>query len=393
MKQKKASKMMYIIIPDDIIMGIFLRLPAKYVFKLRCVCKYWYNLISNPDFIKLHLHHHQHVDQTNHSILVFDYSPSTDYDHHTMVHSLNYYYKNNSIDDASPAKWVSISTPINWKLQNGSNYVPLGSCNGLLCIFTSESAWSSGNGIRVLNPCTKQCKELPQLDHERIVPAAATYGHSTYGFGYDRINDDYKLVKNFSQCSLNCNVDYITVVNVYTLRTNSWRRIEDVLHCKLKYVGVLVGGALYWRGKRRVENRLLDYIIVGFELGDEVLKEISFPPSSSRAQSQHLLELNGCLSTFQVTSHDTIEVWSLMNSDDDWVHLFTIAEPKLVFGRRWTPLGASNEDGELLIKVENRELVWYNPRDGKTRFFAKIPNSRAVVKYTESLVSLKYPRW
>ncbi|OMO87439.1 hypothetical protein COLO4_20655 [Corchorus olitorius] len=42
-------------LPTGIIMEILSRLPFKFVLNCRCVCKTWYQIISDPHFVRLHL--------------------------------------------------------------------------------------------------------------------------------------------------------------------------------------------------------------------------------------------------------------------------------------------------------------------------------------------------
>lgn len=50
------------------------------------------------------------------------------------------------------------------------------------------------------------------------------YGHTTYGFGYDSINDIYKVVAIFFYLCDNGVVE--SQVKVHTLGANSWRLVQ-----------------------------------------------------------------------------------------------------------------------------------------------------------------------
>ncbi|KAK1558326.1 hypothetical protein Q3G72_001088 [Acer saccharum] len=49
MKEKEIT------IPENIIRGILLRVPAISLFRFRCVCKDWYRIIADPDFSVNHI--------------------------------------------------------------------------------------------------------------------------------------------------------------------------------------------------------------------------------------------------------------------------------------------------------------------------------------------------
>lgn len=72
-----------------------------------------------------------------------------------------------------------------------------------------------------MNPYMRKVKYLPpvHIQHE-------TESYTAYGFGYDPISNTYKVVT--IQCYV-CDEDinYKVKVYVFTLETNSWRRIEE----------------------------------------------------------------------------------------------------------------------------------------------------------------------
>src|ERR1044072_3199964 len=41
-------------LPEELIVEILLRVPARSLLRFRCVCKSWKTLISNPQFVKDH---------------------------------------------------------------------------------------------------------------------------------------------------------------------------------------------------------------------------------------------------------------------------------------------------------------------------------------------------
>ncbi|XP_059632812.1 F-box/kelch-repeat protein At3g23880-like [Cornus florida] len=65
------------------------------------------------------------------------------------------------------------------------------------------------------NPTTRQCKELPQTG-----PSEFTYNF--YGFGYDSSKDDYKVVIGLYENIYEKEFE----IQVYSRRTNSWKKIQ-----------------------------------------------------------------------------------------------------------------------------------------------------------------------
>lgn len=74
------------------------------------------------------------------------------------------------------------------------------------------------NYVFLWNPATTEFKEVPTVPIE----LAIDYLCCKYAFGYDNEVDDFKVV-SFSRCSWET-----WEVRVYTLKSNSWRRVENI---------------------------------------------------------------------------------------------------------------------------------------------------------------------
>ncbi|KEH16768.1 F-box protein [Medicago truncatula] len=72
-------------LPFDLIPEILCRLPVKLLIQLRCLCKFFDSLISDPNFAKKHLHmstKHHHLMLTNNGMLTDD----DDYDYKLVMY-------------------------------------------------------------------------------------------------------------------------------------------------------------------------------------------------------------------------------------------------------------------------------------------------------------------
>lgn len=56
-------------LPEDLIREVLLRVPVKSLLVCKSVCKPWLSTISNPNFIKSHLHHVLTASQNNPTLL------------------------------------------------------------------------------------------------------------------------------------------------------------------------------------------------------------------------------------------------------------------------------------------------------------------------------------
>lgn len=148
-----------------------------------------------------------------------------------------------------------------------------GSCNGLVCIAIDNHA------IFIWNPSTKESKKLPllgKISQRKFI---------VFGFGYDQLNEDYKVVLIIPDDS---NGPLDKWVKVYSLKTNSWRKIEDFPHAiPSSGSGKFVNG---------VPHCAIKGIIVSFDLENETYGEIVQPNYGDGEFDPSLAVLEGCLS-------------------------------------------------------------------------------------------------
>ncbi|XP_063943171.1 F-box protein CPR1-like [Daucus carota subsp. sativus] len=129
------------------------------------------------------------------------------------------------------------------------------------------------NEFFVFNPSTRKSRKIPS--------APAEFPHSFQrtetslcGFGYDSVNDDYKIVK-IAECYFQF---HGKMVIVYSLKTNSWKHILNVPAHTTRFFGdwgMSASGALHWLA---IDNPINgSHIIVGFDLGLEQFKKLPAP--------------------------------------------------------------------------------------------------------------------
>ncbi|KAM7523253.1 hypothetical protein LguiA_013155 [Lonicera macranthoides] len=111
----------------------------------------------------------------------------------------------------------------------------IGSCNGLLCLTNTDEY------IFLLNPTTSKYWKSAVCR----IPLGVKY--IVFGFGYGDAKDDYKVVR-MVQFYGKDKESFRAEVSVYSLKSNSWRRIGDFpYYLSYKRVsGVLASGALQW---------------------------------------------------------------------------------------------------------------------------------------------------
>ncbi|XP_047331632.1 F-box protein CPR1-like [Impatiens glandulifera] len=145
-----------------------------------------------------------------------------------------------------------------------------GSCDGLICL-------QNINGIVVIwNPSTRKSILLP-YPKIKIANLSTDRKCGSYRFGYDNINDDYKVVRIIVLLDVKGDViDYEVIV--YSLKSNSWNRYEKFLHYPDMYKtgNSIVHGALHWISAVESDSEKESYI-VAFDLRIEKYRVIQHP--------------------------------------------------------------------------------------------------------------------
>ncbi|XP_057733760.1 F-box/kelch-repeat protein At3g23880-like [Arachis stenosperma] len=165
-------------LPAELIELILLRLPARSLVKFKRVCKSWKTLISSSDFIK---------NQVQLSIMA---EPAISELH--LVYSNLFRYINcqiGFIPIQSLLENLSFGTEVVYFAVEGYNVNITGSCNGFLCLTNLPSFDFK---VRLLNPCTGLASEWLTLHSEYDQQQRPLI--STFGFGYDHVNDKFKIL-------------------------------------------------------------------------------------------------------------------------------------------------------------------------------------------------------
>ncbi|XP_027119000.1 F-box/kelch-repeat protein At3g23880-like [Coffea arabica] len=353
-------------LPQELIVDILTRLPVKSILRFRCVSKSWLCLIASPHFIKSHLTISTKVNNhARHGLLLAPIDAPTEL-YTCSLYSVLY--------QRSPVSAEKVQLPLQSKYPRLSF---VGCCNGLVCL--SEGS----HDLILFNPSTRKSNVLPNSGID-----VGKFKHMTYGFGYDEVHDDYKVVAIGYSCPYGMNCQ--TIVNVYSLRTNSWRNIQGyeggfISSCS----GVFVNGALHWLVVSE-DGSISSWRIVSLNLATETYGEILQPNYEKGNVSFTPGVLEGNLCVFYNHYEVKFDVWVMKEYGlkESWTKLACIPY-SVNFKGRASPLFVS-EAGEILLK-HDYSLMLYN---GKDDIFtnrdlqmqgANYPGAAAV--YIEGLVS------
>jgi F-box interacting protein len=230
---KIYRRMTDIILPQELITEVLSLLLVKPLLRFQCVSKAWFVVINDPDFIRMHLN--RSIETNRERALIADVNnriqPQT-------------YYSVNFSDKQRFSDPEGIYRPFNYPITTLIKIV--GHCNGLVCLHICPSRCSIEernkypDEIVIWNPLIRRYKKLPFKPIENPVDYELA-------FGYDQINDDYKVVRILKP--LFASVAEVGH-HVYSLRGNSWRKVEDKWPDKDLYLhsdcSASLNGALHW---------------------------------------------------------------------------------------------------------------------------------------------------
>jgi F-box interacting protein len=247
------------------------------------------------------------------------------------------------------------------------NQVIVGSCNGILCLAKRSFSDDDSSVVVLWNPSLRKLKELPQPRYPNLSISGVSYG-----FGYDFVTDNYKVVAVLSYKVGNnillAKVKAVVMIN--TLGTNFWKDMKDFPFDSmyLSNPGKFVCGTVNWLASKCRFNS--PCFIVSLDLGIESYQKISLPDYGELDSFLlHLCVLRDCLCF--ISGHD---VWIMKEygNKESWTKLFNLSymgEPSIdnfVFNAVYMfedgqVLFESSEDGYLKMSV-------HDPRIGSVKY-------------------------
>ena len=254
-------------LPHDIALNILANLPVKSVLRFRCVSKTWDSSITTPDFISTHLNLNNNNNNNNLAYLIHVYSDPIIPSNTTIPSFISGY--DHTFNRISEYPIPSSFFPSHYSY-------PADSCNGLVCFTNHKNLPTNAGAIYLWNPSIRKLKRLPGFSQTQYLSFCT-------GFAYQSNTNDFKVVKISQMPGMK------TEAEVYTLSSNSWRRVEISLANTVlglppdNPTATFVSGALHWLGNV-VEGASL-FMILSFNVNNDKFGEIALP----HAQQQQLL--------------------------------------------------------------------------------------------------------
>ncbi|KNA03050.1 hypothetical protein SOVF_212870 [Spinacia oleracea] len=378
--------------PDEVMVDLFSRLPAKSIGRFRCVSKPWKSLLSQPHFTKTRLNRIKNLQIDDEESLVILVSRDSG-----SLYSAQMKNAHHLVNE------ITVSAT---ELTVGDHYfdpssIQMASCDGLILVMDEQ------NKLLLINPTTREFKVLPSSP-DALDPL-------NWGIGYDSVADDYKVVVISYYTS-----DYMMYVNVYSVKNNTWKRVEN---CPFDHPDVEEGksvvsinGHIYWVAD------VGDLSIAGFNLEEEEIYDVNFSgyvnskdtttttrnstdsdesdepyDCSEECQLDDLVALGGCLCFYPESTSDTChEMFVAMKEEYDGKECWTrisFNECRSLF-RPICLLGRKQKQKQMVLVMDeedtNEKLMMYNFEEEtfKDIVVNGIPESFGVGgSFMESLVS------
>ncbi|KAJ3694718.1 hypothetical protein LUZ60_000095 [Juncus effusus] len=337
---------------SDITIEILHRVPAKFIPKLKIVCKLWKSIITDPIFIDSHLQFN-----TSNSPQILLFSPQ------------------NSVRIIDSKSW-SISHEL--KLVRKKNWTKTtcfgGSCDGLICLYDLKTGFAD-----VINPATKEKINLinPSLNPKW------DYSTSSFCLGFDPLKKIYKVVRFcwindqngciFEVCNVNCG-------------DISWRQIEGKFRVSFISTGVYFNGVLYWLAQSDINAKICLFL---FDLKEEKISifdetKCDILINIGNYNNIQLVQLAGRFALVTGTEN-LMNIFIMGGNVNNWQHKYQIRVPNESIMRPVFITGRKI----LMRDFSFKELKYYDlERDLFESCLAIIDDENWCCAHVESLVML-----
>ncbi|KAG9457765.1 hypothetical protein H6P81_002273 [Aristolochia fimbriata] len=283
--------------PDDVLIQILSRLPAKSILRCRAVCKHWRELTSSKYFIQLF----NEISSNDQMILVETV---------ILVDSTSSFV---CIDKSSSISEFSLSF-LNDRVKVRA------SCNGLLCC----SSIPNRGVYYVCNPITRKFRTLYRATERPVSRFHPDAEATLVGLAVYPDYGRFKVVLADFYRPFGCRPFDSLLCHVFDSEASSWRRFYTTLNDEFTHMNknqvVFANDSLHWLTKWS------RYVLV-LDLDNEAWSKIRLPHEIVNVLDTkiYLLELEGSLSVVQILKNYMI-TW-ILNSyvKEEWVVKDTVS--------------------------------------------------------------------
>lgn len=350
------------VLHEDLLEEILLRLPAKSLLRFRCVCKSWYSLIASPGFILAHVHLSNKAKS-----------------YHVLLRSFNQLdkkvryklcYDNDHLDEIMTIDFPFVS-------QYNDFFRMVGCVNGVVCL--SDDIVEVTDTLILWNPVIRRYLTLPKPE---IDVETTELGRSVFGFGFDSLNNDYKVIKIMYRKNPDFEARQIeATIAIFRLSSCCWEVNVSSLVPLLDTRQAYINGIIHWLAYNK--------LIVGFDVKNEAFKEMMLPDTLQNANISDLTIASWC-DMFSVFENGfwsgRLCLWVMKDygMPKSWAKQFVIESFAMVRSLR--------RNGCVILENIGGKLVLYNAKTNQFEEF-KTHNEGTIrgfhmKSYLESLVLL-----
>lgn len=351
------------ILPNDIILDIFAKLPVKSLVRFKSVCRSWYSLSKDENFVQKHYETHKNSQK----YFMISKGP-TIFHHYTMDVP--------QLDSSSIISLVESPVPID-KSRKVFPSTQCFSSNGIILITYGD------NKIMLWNPATRESRTIPSPIWSKTC--------GIYNFCcFPRIQV-YKIFR----LGLGINTDDMNI-DIFSTKSNIWKSI-GIFPRNYNFLGgnvVMVDGIVYMMAKRK--DNLSNHTILRFCLEKEKFQDELLFQYTILRRTHFLYSLGEKLCLIRLLDGNR-EFWLYMNERNSWNKILTIP---LTPSNCLRPLSFMKDGGMMFMKdggmmfkkKDSFEFVAYNSTTHKLEQVnvdgIKGLHFNKVITYTETLSSL-----
>ncbi|KAL3628719.1 hypothetical protein CASFOL_027765 [Castilleja foliolosa] len=237
------------VLPLDMMLCILTRLPVKSIQRFKSVCKPLRDVLSSPEFAKMHRAQFP-LNPKNQSVIIC--KRIIKYDQTIPMPQVHYSVEKEPI-------------PFPQVYYFAESVEIIGCCNGLICMNFLKRKWSDQR-LALWNPALNNmstCLPVPEIE-------IGSPSLVSTGFGYNEETDDFKVILIVESREIKNS----SVVMVYSSNSNSWSKIDMVFQFIMleDTNNVILNGCPYWEAS--VDGK---WVLVCFDVRKMVFKIVPGP--------------------------------------------------------------------------------------------------------------------
>ncbi|XP_065872135.1 putative F-box protein At3g16210 [Euphorbia lathyris] len=381
-------------LPNTVLVNILLRLTIKRIFVCKCVCKTLYDLISDPEFAKLHFHQSEVYPLlrtsgfTILSRMLYLVQPNQD----EFEDKLDTSYGSSCIKIKLDSKLklplrniemidkeaVGSENCLKLNMKN-HKYKIVNSCNGLLCL----SNPSDNDPVIVCNPVTGEFINLPEVRTVKDLNMPVECG-----FGFSPVTKQYKVIRTFTRRTEN---EKVMVAEVHVLGTETWKDLRFFPESVWKLFPTYFNGCVYWISPKQCS-------VICFDIDKECFESIRAPPwkTYNIVWRGSMGVLGGAICITEAFDCEHINVWAMkdLGGEKTWSKMLSI----IMYGEaRWPrgsyqPIKYLNNGALLMFNSHKHAFIYLKPNNLGFRYL-KVRGMESKVEaipHIPTFVSLKH---